>query len=262
MNPGLRITAENICLKRGERAVLDSVEFNVVPGEVVGLLGPNGAGKSTLLSILAGVARPDSGVVSLGTTHLGQWAAPARARAIGYLPQHADVYWSLTVWNVVALGRLPHRDQPDNTLEADHQAIEQALRRTEMLDFAERPFNSLSGGERMRVLVARLLAVGAGLLLADEPVTGLDPYYQLEFMDLFVDQAAGGAGVVLVLHDLALAARYCSRLVLLNAGTVIAAGAPAEVLADDRLHEVYRIDAVRGVYGGQPFLVPWQRSLS
>ena len=138
--------------------------------------------------------------------------------------------------------------------------MEQALSLTEMSDFAHRTIDTLSGGELMRALVARMLAVQADILLADEPVTGLDPYFQLQFMDLFREQAQAGKTVVLVLHDLALAARYCDRVVLLEQGKVVVEGAPQDVLNEDYLRDVYRIEAVHAGHQDKPYIVPWTRT--
>jgi len=253
------LSAAGICVARDGRDILQQVDFALNPAEVVGLLGPNGAGKSTLLSVLAGVSAQDSGTVKLGSADLNGMAHSERARQVAYLPQNAPVHWPLTVSRVVALGRLPHRDVPGNSRQADAAQVEAALRQTEMAEFRHRTMESLSGGERMRVLVARMLAVQARVLLADEPVTGLDPYFQLEFMDLFLQQARQGRSVVLVLHDLTLAARYCDRVVVLDEGRVAAAGKPEEVLDESLLASVYRVEGLRADASEHALILPWKR---
>jgi len=259
VNTGCCLLAQGIGVVRDGTVILDQVDFALQRGEVLGLLGPNGAGKTTLLSVLAGVASADRGVISVHGQDLEQLDHQHRAQRIAYLPQNAPVHWPLTVESVVALGRLPYRRAADNTAAADAAAIERALELTEMTAYRHRTLNTLSGGERMRALVARMLAVQADVLLADEPVTGLDPYFQLEFMDLFVAQARSGRGVALVLHDLALAARYCDRLLLMDQGRVVGDGAPGEILDEAYLRSVYRIEAARGEHGGQSFVLPWKR---
>ena len=234
---------------RGEHTVVHGLSMRVTAGEVVGLLGPNGAGKSTLLSALTGLLPLAAGRVVLNNRELGAWSSQALARVRSYLPQGADVQWPLTVENVVALGRIPHGDR-------DGAAISAALEETDTQALAARPINSLSGGQRARVLLARALAVEAELLLVDEPIAGLDPHFQLQMMHLLVAQARRGAGVLLVLHDLALAARFCDRLVLMKDGAVVASGPPAEVLTLATVQAVFDVDALIEFDREVPIVVP------
>ena len=243
-----------------EQIIIDGVDIDVRGGEVVGLIGPNGAGKTTLLRTLAGVITPDKGEVKIDGTDAAVMAGTQRARRVAYLAQGTQVAWPLSVTSVVALGRVPHMKNFASSSCGDEQAIASAMQRTKINDLADRCIGTLSGGERMRVLVARMLAVEADILLADEPVAALDPYFQLEFMDLFAEQAAQGRAVVLVLHDLALAARYCHRLVLLDAGKKVADGQPAEVLSDELMAQVYGIKTLTGTYENSTYVVPWRRS--
>ena len=260
MNVSGCLIAQGVSVARDNVPILQQVDFSLHRGEVLGLLGPNGAGKTTLLSVLAGVSAADSGLISFDGRPVAQLSHQRRAQAVSYLPQDAPVHWPLTVENVVALGRLPYRQETGNTATDDAAAIEQALALTEMTDYRHRTLNTLSGGERMRALVARMLAVQADVLLADEPVTGLDPYFQLEFMDLFVAQARADKGVALVLHDLALAARYCDRVLLMHHGQVVGDGPPDEILSEAHLQSVYRVEAVRGAHAGESFVLPWKRT--
>jgi len=253
------IQARGLTVQVGEARLLDAVDIDVACGEVLGLIGPNGAGKSTLLKVLAGLTSEYTGMVVFAGDDLRDIHRRTRARQIAFLPQDAEVHWPLSVRSVAELGRLPHRRSLRGFTVQDATAVETALCRTETDRLADRTMETLSGGERMRALVARLLAVQAGVVLADEPVTGLDPYFQLEFMDLFAEEARAGRAVVLVLHDLALAARYCHRLLLLHQGCTVAQGAPDEVLTEYNLQHVYRIDAVAGSHEGQPYVVPWRR---
>jgi len=239
--------------------LLDGVDIDVMPGEVLGLIGPNGAGKSTLLKVLAGVLDEYHGQVTIGGADARHLQRRIRAQQIAFLPQDAEVHWPLSVLSVVELGRLPHRRSLQSLTPDDAQAVQSALLRTETDMLRHRTMDTLSGGERMRALVARLLAVQAQVLLADEPVTGLDPYFQLEFMDLFAEEARQGRAVVLVLHDLALAARYCDRLVLLHDGKSVEQGTPELVLTEQNLQSVYRIEALAGTHDSQPYVVPWRR---
>jgi iron complex transport system ATP-binding protein len=178
---------------------------------------------------------------------------------LAFLPQAPDCHWPLVVEQIVALGRLPHRHPWSAAGAADRQAVAEAMDRLEVTDLAGRFFTQLSGGEKMRVLLARVIAGQPRVLLADEPVDGLDPAHQLEVMGLLRERAAAGCAVVVVLHDLALAGRCCDRLVLLDQGRVLAAGSAAAVLTDDNCARAYGIEAVRFEHAGASVLVPWRR---
>ncbi|MCC7412841.1 MAG: ABC transporter ATP-binding protein [Gammaproteobacteria bacterium] len=227
-------------------------------GEVVGLIGPNGSGKTTCLRVLAGLLRPQAGRIELDGRALGSFEPRARARLIGYLPQGAEVHWPLVVRDLVALGRQPHVGPWQRPGAHDRAAIAAALRAAEMDGLADRIVTRLSGGERMLAHIARLLAGEPRIVLADEPVAALDPAHQLRVMALLRAIAGGGGAVLLVLHDLTLAGRFCDRLVLLDAGVVQAAGAPAEVLTRANLARVYGVEVVDGAHAGERFIVPWR----
>jgi len=249
----VRLQAESVSLRLGGRPVLLGVDAAVRPGELLGVIGANGAGKSTLVRVLAGLRQPDEGKVTLDGAPLTA-IKPARLALLrAYLPQEPAAHWALTAAELVGLGRLPHRRAaPDPARDAD--AITTALRRTGTLDHAERRIDTLSGGERARVMLARALAVEAPILLADEPIAGLDPLQQIRTMQVLRDLAASGTAVAAVLHDLTVAARFCDRLLLLHAGAVLADGAPDTVLTDTNLAVAYGI-TVRREAG---LIVPWE----
>ena len=246
------IRASEIRLELGARRVLDGVDLELRAGEVLGLIGPNGAGKTSLLRVLAGLLPPTSGTVSIA-------AALERlpARGIGYLPQSAEVHWPLSVERVVALGRLPHLPPFRSPHAEDSAHILTAMRATDVADLASRSVMEVSGGERARVLLARVLAGEPRVILADEPVTGLDPYHQLEVMALFRAEAARGRAVLMVMHDLVLAGRFCDRLVLVDDACVVASGSPQEVLDAEIVARVYRVTTVSGAFAGERYLIPW-----
>jgi iron complex transport system ATP-binding protein len=256
----MRIDAQNISVRLGSVDALRGVDFAAEPGEIVGLIGPNGSGKTTLLRAVANLRVPDNGRVRYSGKSASEVGAAELSRQIAYLSQSGEVHWPMRVEALVALGRLPHRNRFQKSVETDRAAIERAMLAADVAALRERTMNQISGGERMRVLLARALAVEAPMLLADEPVAALDPLHQLQVMALLRKKAASGDGVVVVLHDLALAARFCDRLVLLDGGKVLAAGDPAAVLTDANLATAFGVDVVRGEHEGAAFVLPWTPS--
>lgn len=237
----MKLEATGITVTARGRTIVDRAALSLAPGELVGLIGPNGAGKSTLLRALLGITPRDAGTVMLDGTELAAMPAQARARAIAFLPQERRVEWRLTAHDVVMLGRYPHQAGFGGATQADREAAARAIAAVEGEALLDRPVSVLSGGERTRILLARALAVEAPLLLADEPIAALDPYHQLHVMEILQARARSGVGVLAVIHDLALAARFMDRLILMNAGQVIANGKPAAVLTPENLAKAYRI---------------------
>lgn len=222
----------------GGKEVLRGVDLDVRSGEVLGLVGPNGAGKSTLLAALSGDQAAAEGEVSLWGRPVGEWTAIDTARRRAVLPQSHQVAFPFTVREVVAMGRAPWaRTERSGD---DDRRIARALALIEADAFADRPFTSLSGGEQARVMLARVVTQDAGLVLLDEPTAALDLRHQEMVGRLCRSLAAEGRAVVIVLHDLDLAAAYCDRTALLADGRIAACGPPAEVFTADRLGEVYR----------------------
>ena len=240
------------CVASG-KALVGGVDIELAPGRCVGLIGPNGAGKSTLLRLLAGVYAPTGGEVTLDGCARATITRHAWARSCAYLSQRAEVEWPLSVEALVALGRTPHDDG-----HVQHPMVLRAMQRCLLEDLRSRRVQTLSGGEIARALLARALAVDARYLLADEPVAGLDPHYQLEIMTLLLDEARLGKGVLVVMHDLSLAARFCDELILLHEGRIFARGAVREVLTAYNLEQVYGIHMVTNLSAQPPFVLPWQ----
>lgn len=241
--PGAVLSAETLSVALGGRPVLHGVSATFRTGEVTAVIGPNGAGKSTLLACLAGLRKPDAGSVSLGGTALGDLSHRERARRIGFLPQTPEVAWAVDVETLVGLGRTPHSGARGLS-EADRAAVARALKQTDLGAFARREVKSLSGGERGRALFARVLAGEPSWLLADEPLAGLDPGHQLDAVDLMRGFAArDGQGVVMTLHDLAVAARLADRVLVLVDGRLIADGPPREALTPEVLARAYGVTA-------------------
>jgi iron complex transport system ATP-binding protein len=235
-------------VKQGRR-ILDSVSLSVAAGELVGLVGPNGAGKTALLRLAVGLERPTSGAVLLEGEEVGRLAPALRARRLAFLPQQAEAAWPIRVKDAVMLGRLPHGD-------GDEEAVAEALAAVDMDGQGERLLTRLSGGERALVLLARALAVRAGSLLLDEPTANLDPAHQLQVMEVLRRRAEAGDAVVVVLHDLGLAARCCDRLLVLHQGRLAAEGSGGAILDDPLLRQVFRITVERGNVQGRPIFTP------
>lgn len=225
MNQSLGLEAAGLSVTRGGRRVLNDVSLRLEQGTITAICGPNGAGKSTLLEALAGLNRPAGGTVLLGGRALADIAALERAKRVGYLPQSAEIAWDVAVRNLVKLGRMPHRDAD---YPAGFAAVHQAMKALDLLPIADRPVSQLSGGERARALLARVLAGTPAWILADEPLAALDIAHQDSLVRHLGQAARGGAGVVLVLHDLALAMNHADRIVVLDRERVAADG-PGQV---------------------------------
>jgi ABC-type cobalamin/Fe3+-siderophores transport system ATPase subunit len=231
------LEARDIRIARHGRYVLNGVSAVFASGKVNVIIGPNGAGKSTLLSCLAGLTAADGGAALLDGNDVTQIEPKLRGRRIGLLPQNGEVNWDVTVRDLVALGRFAHQNISSQT--DDHMAVETAMTTTDCAQFAGRKIMSLSGGERARVLMARVLAGQPAWLLADEPLANLDPRYKLELLASLQRRALGGIGVVAVLHDLTLAARTADHVILMQDGGIFAAGSAADVMTAANLNAVF-----------------------
>jgi ABC-type cobalamin/Fe3+-siderophores transport system ATPase subunit len=235
----MTLSTRNLTFSHGPKPALFDVSATFEPKKFSVILGPNGAGKSTLLACLAGLRKPDSGEATLDGFPTFGMPAKTRAKAIGLLPQGAETHWAVNAEVLVALGRYPH----SAGFAADTAAIDAAMSATVTSGFKGRPVTQLSGGERARVLMARVLAGEPQWILADEPLANLDPGYQIDTLELLRAQANKGVGVIAVLHDLHHAARYADRIILLHQGSIYAQGAPSGVLTKATLAAVYGIDA-------------------
>ena len=258
----MTLVAANLTVRYQTRTAVHATSVALAPGELVALVGPNGAGKSSLLKALAGLT-PHGGDVTCQGSPLTALGSRARARAVAYLPQDPPVHWPLLARDLVALGRLPHRGYGAAPSAADRAIVQAAMQETDTLEFAARSVDRLSVGERARVLLARALAVQAPVLLVDEPIAMLDPYHQLHVMSRLAAYAGGGAAtvsrvVVVVLHDLGMAARFCGRVLVMHDGAVVADGAPDAALGDASIRAHYRVEPLIGQHDGEPLIVPWR----
>jgi iron complex transport system ATP-binding protein len=236
------LAAKDISVRLGGRTIVDGVSVTLSAGEMVALVGPNGAGKTTLLKALAGLV-PAFGDVELDGQPITALKARERARRLAYLPQGHSFSWPLPAGEIVALGRYPHADPFSPVSDTDRAAVTHALDITGTKDFADRIVTTLSGGERARVALARVLATEAKIVLADEPIMSLDPRHQFVVMDVLRHAARAGGTVLAVVHDLALAARYADRVLVLEKGKVVADEKPAIALNPERIATIFGVEA-------------------
>ena len=251
------LTAQGLNVALAGRAVLHDVSLSLSTGHLVALVGPNGAGKTTLLRAVAGLV-PSEGAIHIGGAALSSLSLRERARRLAYLPQGHLVHWPLPARDIVALGRYPDGTTDPGQLTAkDTEAVLRAMQATDVVEFSERRVTELSGGERSRVALARVLAVEAPVILADEPTASLDPRHQFDVMKSLRASADKGVLVIVVTHDLGLAARLADTVLVLSARRLISQGSPAEVLSEKVMGDVFRISVYRAEYQREPVIVPW-----
>ena len=247
------LSCNDLSVSIGSKSVLSDVDLSLRAGEVTAIVGPNGAGKSTLLACLAGLRVPTTGEVALDGALLSGMKPRARARRLAFLPQTPEIAWAVEARTLVELGRTPFigaRGQADE----DHAAVDRAMQAANVEMFERRIVDTLSGGERARVLIARALAGEPEWLLADEPLTGLDPAHQLDAAVLFRRLAADGVGVVATLHDLSLALRVSDRVIVLAEGGVMADEPPGTSLTPEVLKRAYGVEATLSQGEGGPLV--------
>ena len=252
------LEAGDVRVELGGRPVLGGVDIRVQAGEVVGLVGPNGAGKSTFLRIVTRIVAPSGGEIRVRGDAIEELSRRELAKRVAVVQQLPEAPATLRVRDLVLLGRHPHLRLLSRESHRDLAIVEEALRGVGCLELADRELGTLSGGERRRAFIARALAQQAPLLLLDEPTANLDLAAQHEVLELIAELAAGGAGVLLVIHDLTLAAAYCDRVVLLDRGRVVAAGPPSEVVTAEVVRSVYgdAVSVVSHPRTGAPLIVP------
>lgn len=254
------LAATGLSLTLGGAPVLREVDVRFAAGSVTALIGPNGAGKSSLMACLVGLRLPDAGGVTLEGVDRRAIDTRLLARRIGYLPQTPEVHWDLDVATLVSLGRYPHRGRWGAASAPDDAAIADAMATTDVARLAHRPVSTLSGGERARVLLARVLAGTPQWLLADEPLANLDPAHQLDALACLRRVADSGAGVVVVLHDLNHAARLADAVIVMRDGAVIASGPPGAVLTAEVIAQAYGVAVEIGTTAdGARFILPIAR---
>ncbi len=248
--------AEKLSVSLGKQSILKDVTFQANAPQLIGLVGPNGAGKTTLIRSLAGQQSIHSGSATLQGQDLEKLTTRERAKSLAYLPQQRNVHWPLSVSEVVMLGRHPHRSGFASPGKQDIEAVRKALTQMEVTGFADRPFKTLSGGEQARVLMARALAQETPILLADEPMAGLDSAHQISLMQHFRRIVQAGQTVLLSIHEISLAARWCDRVLVLQDGVLKEDGTPEQVLSEETLSSVFQVGAYLTSVGNRPLIVP------
>ncbi|MFF8614177.1 ABC transporter ATP-binding protein [Streptomyces sp. NPDC015350] len=257
-----RLAARGVTVGYGGRAVIDGLDVAIPPGVITTIIGPNGCGKSTLLRTLARLLRPTGGTVVLDGEDIAGLRTRDVAKKLGLLPQAPVAPEGLTVADLVARGRHPHQSWLRQWSSDDAGVVERALAMTGVSELAGRPVDSLSGGQRQRVWISMALAQGTDLLLLDEPTTYLDLAHAVDVLDLVDDLHEAGRTVVMVLHDLNLAARYSDHLVVMRAGSILAQGHPREVITAELLRDAFglRAEVIDDPVGGRPLVVPIGRT--
>ena len=240
----MRLRIDRIQFYYEARKVLDEISFEADEGEFVGLIGPNGSGKTTLLKIIDGILKPRVGSVYLDCKQISELDLRELARELAIVPQIADLGFDLKVFDVVMMGRYPYLGRFSIEKEADEEKVRFWMRLTNTLHLAERSIKEISGGERQRVLIARALAQEPRVLLLDEPTSNLDVCYQIEIMDLLKELVEKlRLTIICAIHDLNLAARYSDKIILINDGKIRGVGKPVEVLTEENLRNVFKIEA-------------------
>ena len=256
----MKLEALNITVEFQSRKVINDLSLSLGKGELVGLIGPNGAGKTTLLKAIIGAQKYVHGELTLDGIPLQDLSQVERAKTLSYLPQAQSIEWQLQARALVMLGRFPYQQAFSPPSPDCEYAVDQALATVNATPFAFRSLHTLSGGERALVLLARTLAVGAPLILVDEPIAELDLYHQINVMQILRDKATEGVGVLAVLHDLTMAAQFMDRLILINDGSVFAEGSPKEVLTKKNLEEVYKISPHQKDLSNNSIIFPWKKA--
>lgn len=262
MTADRRLEARGVSLAYGDRTIVDGLDLDVAPGRITTIVGANACGKSTLLKAMARLLAPTAGAVLLDGKEIHRQPTKQVARVLGLLPQSPIAPDGIAVSDLVSRGRHPHQGAFSRWTRADDEAVARALDATGTTHLADRPVDELSGGQRQRAWIAMALAQETDVLLLDEPTTFLDISHQIDVLDLLTDlNRSRGTTVVMVLHDLNLAARYADALVAMADGRIVAAGAPAEVLTETTVRDVFGLNSrvLPDPLTGRPMVVPMGR---
>ncbi|MCD8118071.1 MAG: ABC transporter ATP-binding protein [Lachnospiraceae bacterium] len=255
----MKLETKSLSVKLDKKEIVHQATLQVEDGAFVGLIGPNGSGKTTLLKSIYRVLKPSGGVAMLDGQDIRAMSHKESAQAMGVVSQFTNLNFDFSVEDIVLMGRSPHKGAFDRDTAADYQIVEDCLRRVDMLEFRDRSFLTLSGGEKQRILLARALAQQVKILVLDEPTNHLDIKYQIQIMEAV---KATGVGVLAALHDLNLTLMYCTYLYVLKDGNVVAHGTPEEIITEELIREVYEVDCqvMRHEASGRMYVVYLSRS--
>ena len=237
----MRIQTEGVKFDIGNKNILKGISIDVNSKEIIGIIGPNGSGKSTFLKCIYRTLKPSSGIIKLGDINLDGIKLKESAKKMAVVSQHNYYDFDFSVGEMVLMGRSPHKKMMERDSYRDYEIMNDALNRVDMLHFKDRNFNSLSGGEQQRIILARALAQETDCLILDEPTNHLDIKYQLQLMNIVKSL---DIEVIAAIHDLNIAAMYCDKIYVLKDGRIVAYGTPKEVLTKELIKEVYEVDAI------------------
>ncbi len=237
----MRISTENIKVKISNTDILKGINIDVDNKEFVGIIGPNGSGKSTLLKCIYRTLKPSSGIIKLDDINLSKLSIKETSKKLAVLSQHNNYNFDFSVKDILLMGRSPHKKFLDRDTKEDYDIIYDSLNKVGMLDFIDRSFLTLSGGEQQRIILARALAQQTDCLILDEPTNHLDIKYQLQLMGIVKNL---NVEVIAAIHDLNIAAMYCDKIYVLKEGNIVAYGTPKEVLTSELIKDVYGVDSI------------------
>ena len=251
----MKLRVKNVEFGYNSTLVLEGISMDLDRSEIIGIVGPNGAGKSTLIRCIDRILTPGGGTILLDETDISTLSRMEIARKMGYVPQTTTRVFPATVFDTVLMGRRPHLGWKSS--DADVDKVLEILELLGIMEFAMRDFNEISGGQQQKVLIARALAQEADILLLDEPTSNLDIRHQLEVMEIMTNIVhKKGISAVMAIHDLNLASRYTSRILMMNGGRIFAAGDPESVLTEENIRRAYGVEALVKSDGERPYIIP------
>ncbi len=237
----MHINTDNVKVYIGKNEILKGIDINVDNKEFIGIIGPNGSGKSTFLKCLYRNLKPSSGIIRFNDLDINSITIKESARQVGVVSQHNNYNFDFTVFNIVLMGRSPHKKILERDNYNDYKIVEEALKKVDMYDFKDREFSTLSGGEQQRIILARALAQETKCLILDEPTNHLDIKYQLQLLNIVKNL---NIEIIAAIHDLNIAAMYCDKIYVLKNGEIVKHGTPKEVLTPKLIKDVYEVDAI------------------
>ncbi|QIB26450.1 ABC transporter ATP-binding protein [Caloranaerobacter azorensis] len=255
----MAIEVESLYFSYGDSLILRDINFKIKKGEFVSIIGPNGSGKSTLLKNMISIYKPNRGSIKIDGKEIREYKAKELAKKVAIVPQDTNIAYDFSVFDVVIMGRNPYLGRFQSESYKDFQIVEDSLKLTDTLHLKDKSINQISGGERQRVIIARALAQEPEIMLLDEPTSHLDINHQIEILSLLKKlNTEKSMTIIIVIHDINLAARYSSKMILLNKGEIISIGKPREVITYENIEMAYNLNVVitENLYTNSPYLIP------